>query len=89
MQMVIDIDEDTYRYMQSRCKYQNKGDKGLNKFEEAGVVIKNGTILPKGHGRLIDADVVKEGIGNLDGFGMLGRCIDEMPTVIEADGGDT
>lgn len=44
--------------------------------------------LPKGHGRLIDADVVKEGIGNLDGFGMLGRCIDEMPTVIDADRGD-
>jgi hypothetical protein len=37
---------------------------------------------------LIDADIVKEGIGNLDGFGVLGRCIDEMPTVIEADGGD-
>ena len=61
MQIVIDIDEDTYRYMQSRCKYQNKGDKGLSKFEEAGVAIKNGTPLPKGHGRLIilSEDAVK------------------------------
>ena len=56
MQIVIDIDEDTYGYMQSRCEYQNKGDKGLSKFEEAGVAIKNGIPLPKGHGRLIDAD---------------------------------
>lgn len=56
MKVMIDIDEDTYRYMQSRCQYQNKGDKGLSKFEEVGVAIKNGTPLPKGHGRLIDTD---------------------------------
>lgn len=51
MKLIIDIDEDTYKYMQSRCKYQNKGDKGLSKFEEAGVAIKNGTSLPKDHER--------------------------------------
>ena len=33
--------------MQSRCKYQNKGDKGLSEFEKAGVAIKNGTPLDK------------------------------------------
>lgn len=49
MQIIIDIDEDTYRYMQSRCKYQNKGDKGLSKFEEAGVAIKNGTPFSTGY----------------------------------------
>ena len=46
MLIVIDIDDDTYRYMQSRCQYQNKGDKGLSKFEEAGVAIKNGIVFP-------------------------------------------
>ena len=53
MQLLIEIDEDTYRYMQSRCQYQNKGDEGLSKFEKAGVAIKNGIPLPKGHGKLI------------------------------------
>ena len=58
MQIVIDIDEDTYKYMQSRCKYQNKSDKGLSKFEEAGVAIKNGTPLPKGHERKFEEIMV-------------------------------
>lgn len=87
MQIVIDIDDDTYRYMQSRCKYQNKGDKGLSMFEKAGVAIKNGKILPKGHGRLIDAEVLRRKMGDLAGFDLLGRCIDEEPTIIKADGG--
>ena len=56
MEIIINIDEDTYRYIQSRCKYQNKGDKGLSKFEKVGVAIKNGSPLPKGHGRLKDVD---------------------------------
>ena len=62
MQIVIDIDDDTYRYMQSRCKYQNKGDEGLSKFEEVGVAIKNGIPLPKGHGRLCDMDELVKNI---------------------------
>ena len=31
--------------------------------------------------RLIDADLAKEKIGNLDGYGVIGRCLDELPTV--------
>ena len=82
MQIVINIAEE--------IKQKRDAGKVLSSEEIATVcmAIKNGTPLPKGHGRLIDADVVKEGIGNLDGFGVLGRCIDEMPKVIEADGGD-
>lgn len=45
-------------------------------------------ILPKGHGRLIDATVLRQKMGNLAGFDLLGRCIDEEPTIVEADGGD-
>ena len=78
MQIVIDIPEETYEYWKEHCHEYVLSE-----------AINNGTPLPKGHGRLIDADVVKEGIGNLDGFGVLGRCIDEMPTVIEADGAVT
>ena len=67
MKLIIDMDEDTYKYMQSRCKYQNKGDKGLSKFEEAGVAIKNGTPLPKGHGRIADMDEAIKCIADVKG----------------------
>lgn len=79
MQIVIEIPEELYE----KTKW------GQSDYRTLRSVIISGKPIPAGHGRLIDADVVKEGIGNLDGFGVLGRCIDEMPTVIEADGGDT
>ena len=92
MHIVIDIDEDTYKYMQSRCKYQNKGDKGLSKFEEAGVAIKNGTILPKGHERLIDADELKKEYPHdtdwdypVNTNSYVVESIDNSHTIIEAD----
>lgn len=44
----------------------------------------NSIILPKKHGRLIDADVLKSKMGDLAGFGILGRCFDDEPTVIDA-----
>lgn len=54
--------------------------------------IANGTVLPKGHGRLIDADKVKENherwIGYLDEdmITRLNIAVDKhIPTVIEAD----
>ena len=58
--------------------------------------IKNGTPLPKGHGRLIDSDAL-EYTCNSDECGMLTGCnhcqyniitedeIDHAPTIIEAD----
>ena len=93
MQIVIDIDEDTYRYMQSRCMYQNKGDKGLSKFEEAGVAIKNGTPLPKGHGRLISEPTEEEIAKTIGGKNDFADCIREavktvfanVQTIIDAD----
>ncbi len=49
--------------------------------------IKNGTPLPKGHGRLIDADAL---IFNADYYEPLisKRDFDFAPTIIEADKGD-
>lgn len=79
MKMVIDISENW------ETQIMNMSDSEVIDFLYA--IICSGTPLPKGHGRLLDVDVVKEGIGDLDGFSMLERCIDEMPTVIEADGG--
>ena len=44
-------------------------------------VIANGTPLPKGHGRLIDADKI---IGEMHGVRSLTAVLD-APTIIEAD----
>ena len=73
MQIVINISEDDYKEIQNGIA--------------VAYILRKGEIvvLPKGHGRLIDADVVDEKMGNLDGFGFIGRCIDEIPTVLEAD----
>lgn len=51
MQIVIDILEETYLDIQSR-DWKN----GELIFSEEWKAIHNGTPLPKGHGRLIDAD---------------------------------
>ena len=50
-------------------------------------VLKKGTVLPKGHGRLIDADA----FANKFDTNINGRIGDKYimaPTIIEADGGD-
>jgi len=49
MQIVIDIPEDTYEECQGHKYYIDTG-------EELFDAVKNGVILPKGHGRLIDAN---------------------------------
>lgn len=60
-----------------------------------GVVcaIMNGTPLPKGHGRLIDADYLREDFKASKKISFAERmdisCIvDHAPTIIEADGGE-
>lgn len=50
MKIVIDIPESQYEYL---SKIANAGHEPLGYFER---VIMRGTPLPKGHGRLIDAD---------------------------------
>lgn len=53
MQIVIDIDEEIYEW----CK--RSGYVAEEDANEVGEAIHNGTPLPKGHGRLIDADELK------------------------------
>lgn len=59
-----------------------------------GNAIKNGTPLPKGHGRLIDADMLKNDAQTMTEWnGDVFRCvtektIDYAPTIIEADKGE-
>ena len=85
MKLVIDIPEEDYEmlvYTRNTRPYDiRKSDK----------VILDGKPLPKGHGRLIDADNLK---GNMIEYGWhhidstVTEYIDGLPTVIEADGGE-
>ena len=50
MQIVIDIDENLY------TRLFDNGDEYVADMRRACVAIRKGTPLPKGHGRLIDAD---------------------------------
>ena len=52
MQIVIEIDDELYDAL-GKAPYIKSGDEGLDNLLTA---IKNGTPLPKGHGRLVDGD---------------------------------
>lgn len=86
MQIVINIDENLYTRL---------FDNGVDNYDDAvdmAKAIRKGTPLPKGHGRLIDAEKLK--LTEHDIYVMAinyrHRCItieniDEAPTIIEAD----
>ena len=75
MQIVIDIDDDMYKSVANNDAYILE-DVDWILLENA---IANGIPLPKGHGRLIDAD-------ELESRMKIGYCIvRDAPTIIEAD----
>ena len=84
MQIVIDIPEEEYEVI------VNSEDCGLHTLTRA---IANGIPLPKGHGRLIDADKINDSdIKAVKRNGKiyvelsdLQNLIDNAPTVLEAD----
>ena len=89
MKIVIDIPEQVYNTLIETGNY------GYYSFD-AKKAIKNGTPLPKGHGRLIDADALNISHGvflpkvgeNKYGCPMdavFADEIEEAPTIIEAD----
>ena len=90
MQIVIKLPDSKYQSILSD-DYCGLLDADLYK------AIKDGTPLPKGHGRLIDEDRVDEAIYKefdeiqcYDGTGYdiysdVKYCIDDIPTIIEAD----
>ena len=89
MQLVIEISDKFYKNI-----LNNTYDYG-----DMNVIIQNGTPLPKGHGRLIDADAYRKElrieIPNLDYDGSLEpyeegiystiMSLDDTPTIIEAE----
>jgi hypothetical protein len=60
-----------------------------NDFSEITHAIANGVPIPKGHGRLVDADAINlKDISPVDGFSVYGATaedIDLTPTVLEAE----
>lgn len=78
MQIVIDISKDDYRKVQD-------GRANVSMMQKA---IRNGTPLPKGHGRLIDADDLMEIYSQFEFCSDMGdamEILDHKPTIIEAD----
>lgn len=80
MKIIVDIDENLYIKTQS--------DKYVI-YDKMYHAIKNGTPLPKGHGRLIDAEVMKTmksiQSANFNAVELIRVWIDKQPTIIEAD----
>ena len=86
MQIIIDIDEKIYN------EYMNLATGRIPTYKACDIawVLKNGTILPKRHGRLIDADYLREDFKTSKKISFAERmdisCIvDHAPTIIEAD----
>lgn len=87
MQIVINIDNDLYKsIIGHRCKntHQQKCD-----YEDLKNAIEDGVPLPKGHGRLIDADEINlKDISPVDGFSVYGATAEDInltPTVLEVE----
>ena len=77
MQIVIEIDEERYKDILRIADVQ------LEKhFKTAEQIIAKGAPLPKGHGRLIDVDVLVDGMEDDYEFC---EAVNATPTIIEAD----
>jgi hypothetical protein len=86
MQVVINVSEARFRDIQRIAEVQLES----NHFKTAEQIIANGTPLPKGHGRLIDADKLEPRdisheawYSPMWGFELVD--IEDAPTIIEAD----
>jgi hypothetical protein len=88
MQVVINISEEDYEGLKRKDKFN---DMHLNYYEK---LIANGVPLPKGHGRLVDADEFHHTLEDMPirdndkWFNWLQKACNrlaEAPTIIEAD----
>lgn len=81
MKIVIDIPEEVHE----SCKAIYKTLINKEIVDAYTYAIATGTPLPKGHGRLIDADAVMELCHNLKEHTVDCNDIARFPTIIEAD----
>ena len=88
MKIVIDIPEHTFK-MVNMFGWDNEYN---DIFERA---LENSIVLPKGHGRLIDADAILNDRWLIEKYNgelvtvIYAEDIDTAPTIIEADKGET
>ena len=75
IELVIKMSQESYNNLKIGCTQRVSNGEMIE-------ALKNGTPLPKGHGRLIDADALwKKWV-----FDAIGKQeIDDAPTIIEAD----
>lgn len=78
MKIVIEMPEEDYRRLKDD-KYNEHPDSALRDLEILVNAFHNGIPLPKGHGRLIDADKIMR----VDHI-VLESTIDDAPTIIES-----
>lgn len=84
MELIIDIPEERFRDIQRIAEVQLES----NHFKTAEQIVANGIPLPKGHGRLIDADdiaLIDEQFYVSSDYYVAESAIDDAPTIIEAD----
>lgn len=83
MEIIIKIDDERYKDIQRIAEVQL--DRG--RFQTAEQVIANGTPLPKGHGRLIDADAFGKELHRYTEapYQYALKVFNDAPTIIEAD----
>lgn len=86
VELVIKILQESYNNLKIGCSQRVSDDEMIE-------AIKNGTPLPKGHGRLIDAkqaeEKLRQAFDEHEDYNSLARYIvrnpNETPTIIEAD----
>lgn len=86
MKMVIDIDEDIYNHIKNNYIVFNGMRTGKTFMAIIYNAIGKGIPLPKGHGRLIDADALEVSMADdWHTANEIASCIKYAPTIIKAD----
>lgn len=84
MKIVIEIPDQKYNWIVNNPQTYT---------DELHDAIRNGIPLPKGHGRLIDADMLRSmysiNRANFNTVVGIQKWIDNAPTIIEAEGSDS
>ena len=86
MQIVINISEESYKFARE-CKFKGSSKHNWNlSHDNIVLMIANGAPLPKGHGRLIDADnIIFSQFFDAGDYAQAMRGIYNARTIIEAD----
>lgn len=83
MKIVIDIPEEIRKAIINNIQHELNSDQRQLMISCMESAIANGTPLPKGHGRLIDADALP--LDKIDDANYGSNYIHIAPTIIEAD----